>query len=81
MLAVGATGLRARRRDRLATAWHRRGAAVAVLVSAAPAVVLGWLASTTVVALVGTGVALLLAAAVPVVRPRVDAPADAPIGG
>jgi hypothetical protein len=75
VLAVGALGLRARRRGRLEATWRKGVMSGAFLVAAVPAVVLGWLATTTVVAVVGGVVALLLAAAVPIVRPRTDDPA------
>ena len=75
VLAVGALGLRARRRGRLEATWRKGVMSGAILVAAVPAVVLGWLATTTVVAVVGGVVALLLAAAVPIVRPRTDDPA------
>lgn len=48
----------------------------AILVAAVPAIVLGWYATTTIVAVVDAVVALLLAVAVPVVRPRTDDPAE-----
>ena len=76
LLVVGLVGLlvlRARRVGRV-NGGRRIGAAVSVvLVSAAPAVVLGWLATTTVVAVVGLVAAVVLAALVPVLRPEDDA--------
>lgn len=76
VLLVGGLGLRARRRGRLETTWRKSVTSGAVLLAAIPAVVLGWSATMTVVAGVGGVVALLLAAAVPVVHPRTDHPAQ-----
>ena len=76
VIAVGALGLRARRRGRLQTTWRQGATVSAVLVATVPAIVLGWFATTTIVAVVGGVVALLLAVAVPVVQPRTEDPAE-----
>jgi hypothetical protein len=72
VLLAGAFGLRARRRGQLEVSVRQAATSGAILLAAAPAIVLGWFATTTVVGLVGGAVALLLAAAVPAVRPRSD---------
>jgi hypothetical protein len=74
VIAVGFSAVRLRRLGQLTSTSWRAVAITGVIASAGPAVVLGWVAGTLVVAEVGLIVAAVLAVVVLLVRTRTDEP-------